>query len=523
MSCLPERKRSPYKIARPNANSYPFDKSRKNKLSPLTDATDVLNQAFQGLTLNSSTGGTKGKWKGRGNHPLSNLKNQRSSHRHISGSNGCHDNNRNGTASSPINLTDKDDDSDNKSYTLIQRRNKSDSGRGEVRGGRGGVRGGRDRGRCSDGGRIGGRGRDIIRCRDKCKGEDIDGGRCEEETIHNTRISFPKKFHEAILSQRSRIRSIIVNKLLSRNSNASAPAPLTMISLRFNDADQLIYEIKSKVPTAKQSFIYRDICKVAQNASKEGFESWLDDNATGWKLGSTFDSKSIGYKKTLDAFNKLQDVYKVLASIADKKYGIRDLLYKNEYEKCERLKKSSHLTDMLSSMRALVEHLRFEDEALKSKHNGSSDNGRFVVGNNHKYPPHLFPSSSSHQSSSSSQNLHPRRAQRWRNIIFQCDKLWHSSSANGPACHIHWAAHGSKNQYPLTVITEELMKDVIVSFIIIIKNLFDFLPANDDDTIGSIWFNSKRRSSDWASTAKKDICLIGFENELQLRDILDQK
>lgn len=540
------------RISIPNANSYPFGNPsgdlRKKKSSP--DTTSQLNSAFQDLTLNTGSGDAEGKWKKGGRVPPSFLTSQSSPHHCLGGSNGTYNNSndRNGAASSSISLRDDKDDSDGELFKTVQQQNKNGSGRGRGDGRNTGYSGGRGRGRYNDGGRSWGRGsgRDVIRGRHTCRGEDISGngkeGRGEKEAIHDTRIMFPKKYHEPILSQTSRIRSIIMKQLSGRNPNTPATV---FVSLFFNDTDHLMYEIKSKISeplvsmtTTNQSIIHREISKVAQNVNKEGFEPWLEDNATGWKLGSTFDSKSIGYKKTLDAFNKMQDVYKVLASIADKKYGIRDLLYKNEYEKCERLKKSSHLTDTLSSMRALVEHFRFEDDVLKRKCNGSSGSSRVVVRNNHKYPPSLFPSSS-HQSS---ENVHLHRARCWANVVHQCNTLWYSSSTYGPACHIHWAAHGSKNQYPLTVITEEVMKEVIDAFIAIIKNVFHFLVVDnnnhndntqfnnrreiksegDTTTIGSIWYDSsKRRLLDWTNTGKKESHLVGFQNEQQLRDLLN--
>ena len=453
-------------------NSGTYKIPRKKKASPLTDSTTLLNESFQNLTLSTITGSAKKKDRYKNKHGGKKGTDKFSEFKYKSSS------------------SDKQTTYQQNSYKHFDQ--------------------GKDK--CRSFSELH-KGRDISvlkRTPPRLKpsssqksvhppiGADRSGNSGSGKgVIYNTMIQFPIKFHKTILQKDSRIRAIVEKQFYRNNTRVS------MISLYFNELNYLKYEVNSELSMVVVESVEYDLSRVAKNFGKEGFESWLDEKSNGWKLGSSFGSKSAGYRRILNAFNKLQDVYKVLATIADKKHNIRDLLYKNEFEKCERLKKSSHLTDMVSSVRDFVEYFKFEDEVLKR--NNSRNNGVRI-----KYPSHFFPSFST-----LSPSLQNHRTKCWMNVVTQYDSLWKSNSSLGPACFIHWKTRGSKNQYPLTFFIEEVMEEVITAFIIIIHIIFDYLACDAEctrngDSIGSIWYeSSKRRSVDWETS--KDCLLFGFK------------
>jgi len=75
------------------------------------------------------------------------------------------------------------------------------------------------------------------------------------------------------------------------------------------------------------------------------------------------------------------------------------------------------------------------------------------------------------------------------------------NSSTGPDSPLHWAHHHPQTDYPLTVVSEETMTEVIEGIIKLFKT--EFHHSKDSDPLGKRWRNHKeRRLTDWEKAAE---------------------
>ncbi|KAL7526131.1 hypothetical protein ACHAXR_001334 [Thalassiosira sp. AJA248-18] len=101
----------------------------------------------------------------------------------------------------------------------------------------------------------------------------------------------------------------------------------------------------------------------------------------------------------------------------------------------------------------------------------------------------------------------------WIEIIVPSDltrRLLRSSN-KGPDSVVHWAHHHPSNKYPLTVVTQSTMLELVEGVIGLFQQQFSH---SDNDPLGKRWRNhEKRRFTDWKEAAK--VCPEWTEDRLE--------
>lgn len=216
------------------------------------------------------------------------------------------------------------------------------------------------------------------------------------------------------------------------------------------------------------------------NFHKKGFFLWLAGEK-GWIL----DPEQKSWAEFLDALNKLQDVFNLMAPDAVKK----------QMESSTKLlwKKERHIQEAVFDIRQVLEVLWGLNDTNKHR--------TVLVGK-------------------STRNSTPEG--RWRLIMTQVRKLLRRSIF-GPDAPVQWAAHPACNRYNLSFITSGTMFEIIEGLIVIMKNLFFGLATEEHqhDCLGTIWYNKKNGEYP-AAFKTTDVSLPDFETPESFKKLLNR-
>jgi len=240
------------------------------------------------------------------------------------------------------------------------------------------------------------------------------------------------------------------------------PYPGTKIFISEKDLRVRVHQ------TTNAAGVRVELKRLFQKIHIKGFIEWLAGKQ-GWEL----DSDEPSWTPYCDAFNKLQEVYKIFAPKAIKFTDGRDN-NKDGVDKKLLWTKESHIKESITNVRTFFEALYYFDENPRER------------------------SSLLLSSKQGSGRNSPHR--RWQRIMVNVRNLMRTSKY-GPDTPIHWSAHGRYNRYNLALITGDLLREVIRGLIHIFQDLF-FV---EDKCLGTIWYEKQEFSGACWSTEKNKL------------------